>query len=598
MSAAVSAAWHLLRMAWSIDRRRLTEAAGLVLAGQLATPLLAVALRGFVNAALNGLLGRALTAAAAMSVLLVIELSFSHFAHLRYFELGEQCEVALYEELLLVTNGVAGIEHLDDPTTADTTALVREDLVRTRIALEAVLQISAMTAQIAVAAVLLAAVQPWLMLLPLAAAPAALISSRAQRLIEAAKERSAASTRRSAHLVELATRGDAIKEIRLFGAEEPVLDLQRQAWEQATVLRWSGVWRAAALRSAGQSLFVLANAAALILVVTHAARGRVTVGDVVLVVALAVPMSVQVSSALGLLSTLHGAARTFERITQLGTRATASHHPPVVPTAPVPAELRRGIEFDHVSFSYAGTTRPVLDDVCVTVPAGTSLAVVGDNGAGKSTLVKLLCGLYRPTSGRILIDGVDLATMAPSDWYAKVAPLFQDHMMLELTLRENVGIGHVSKIDDDEALTAALGRGGAERMLRQLPGGLDSLLGQSYGPGAQLSGGQWQSLSLARAAIRQAPLVLLLDEPAAALDAIAEQDLFDRFAASAPGSVQRGAITIFVSHRLSTVRMADQVLVLDGGSVAEQGTHNDLVNSGGLYAALFALQAEAYASPE
>jgi ATP-binding cassette subfamily B protein len=257
--------------------------------------------------------------------------------------------------------------------------------------------------------------------------------------------------------------------------------------------------------------------------------------------------------------------------------------------------LGDGIRLEGVSFSYPNSDRPILRDVDLHVRAGSSLALVGENGAGKSTLVKLLCGLYAPTGGRILVDGVDLATVPVQEWRSRIAMLFQDFARFELRLRDNVGVGDLRLIDDDAALDAALGAARAKGVKALLPDGLEGLLGRQFGDGTELSGGQWQSLGLARASMRTTPLLLALDEPASALDADAEHALFERFVdRSRQVRESAGAVTLFVSHRFSSVRTADHIVVLDGGTVLEEGSHQALTRRGGLYAELFALQARVY----
>ncbi len=330
-----------------------------------------------------------------------------------------------------------------------------------------------------------------------------------------------------------------------------------------------------------------------------ALRGHASAGDLVLVITLAVQVSVQVSGALSVLSLLQVAARTTDRIGEL--RAVAAAAPAgaaladAADPAPVPGRLTRGITLEDVSFAYPGAQRPVLSGVSVHIPAGSALALVGENGAGKSTLVKLLCGLYQPTSGRILIDGQDLAGLDPARWRSRVAALFQDFHRIELTLGMSIGHGDIARAGDTGAVSAAAGKARADRVLRAVPGGLNGYVGHSYTDGTELSGGQWQTVGLARALMRQHPLLLILDEPAAALDASAEHDLFERYASSA-GQAGRedGGITVLISHRFSTVGMADLIAVLDHGQLTECGTHRELMTAAGLYAELFTLQARAY----
>jgi ATP-binding cassette, subfamily B, bacterial len=242
---------------------------------------------------------------------------------------------------------------------------------------------------------------------------------------------------------------------------------------------------------------------------------------------------------------------------------------------------------------YGGIT--ALDGVSLEVLPAEIHALVGENGAGKSTLVKLLCRFYDPSLGRISVDGVDLARIDPDSWRGRIAAGFQDFVRFELLAQESVGVGDVPQLDDRRAVEAAIERAAAWDLLEDLPAGLDTPLGRTQRNGAELSGGQWQKLALARAMMRGRPLLLILDEPTSALDAHAEHELFERYAESA-GAVAKatGGIAIFVSHRFSTVRMADLIVVMHDGRVEEFGTHPDLLAAGGRYADLFELQARAY----
>jgi ATP-binding cassette subfamily B protein len=262
---------------------------------------------------------------------------------------------------------------------------------------------------------------------------------------------------------------------------------------------------------------------------------------------------------------------------------------------PVPARLRSGIELRDVSFRYPGAAEDALDSVSLFLPAGSTVALVGENGAGKTTLVKLLCRLYDPTSGSIRADGVELSRVDVDEWRARITAGFQDFARFELVARETVGVGDLPYLDDMDAVQGALARAEASAVAAELADGLETQLGTSFDGGTELSGGQWQKLALARALMRTDPLLLVLDEPTAALDAEAEHALFSRYASEARRVAAGGnAIVVLVSHRFSTVRMADTIVVLEGGRVVEAGTHAELRGAGGLYAELYELQARSY----
>jgi ATP-binding cassette subfamily B protein len=261
---------------------------------------------------------------------------------------------------------------------------------------------------------------------------------------------------------------------------------------------------------------------------------------------------------------------------------------------PVPDRLTRGIHFEHVSFRYPGTDRLVLDDVTVDLPAGAVVAIVGENGAGKTTLVKLVCRMYAPTSGQISADGLDLAGFPAEEWRARLAGAFQDFFRFEFRAHDTVGLGDVDRLDDRDVVETAVGRAGADDVIERLALGLDTQLGPTWDEGVEVSFGQWQKLALARGFMRDEPLVLVLDEPTAALDAETEHALFERYASASRSETEKGRVTILVSHRFSTVRMADLIVVMDGAHVVEVGSHAELMAKRGTYAELYGIQAAAF----
>jgi ATP-binding cassette subfamily B protein len=315
-------------------------------------------------------------------------------------------------------------------------------------------------------------------------------------------------------------------------------------------------------------------------------------------VTLAASVNELVTGAAGQVAWMLNSLKVVDRFLWLVDHASDAHRadaPPSGVAARVPDRLVDGITLHDVGFRYPETEEWVLRNVELDVPAGSTVALVGDNGAGKSTLVKLLARFYPPTEGTVLVDGVDLRDIPAEDWRARLSAGFQDFARLELIAAETVGIGDVPRVDDRVAVSGALERAGGTDVVTALPEGLETLVGSSFDGGQELSGGQWQKLALGRAMMREGPLLLLLDEPTASLDADTEHALFVRWtsAAQAVGRAT-GAVTVLVSHRFSTVRMADLIAVVDGGRIAEVGSHDELVARGGLYAELYELQARAY----
>ena len=255
---------------------------------------------------------------------------------------------------------------------------------------------------------------------------------------------------------------------------------------------------------------------------------------------------------------------------------------------PLPRPIRRGFEFHNVSFAYPGTDRLVLKNFNFAIQPGERIALIGENGQGKTTVVKLITRLYDPTEGQILLDGVDLRDYSLEDLHREMGVIFQDFMRYEMTVRENIGVGRVEVPHSDEDIEAAAHKSLAAEVVKKLAGGYDQMLGRRFVSGVDLSGGEWQRIALARAYLRDAQL-LILDEPTAALDAKSELEVFERFA-----ELTTGKMALLISHRFSTVRMADRIVVLAGGRLVEEGTHQQLIALGGNYAEMFEMQAASY----
>jgi ATP-binding cassette, subfamily B, bacterial len=255
---------------------------------------------------------------------------------------------------------------------------------------------------------------------------------------------------------------------------------------------------------------------------------------------------------------------------------------------PVPRPIRRGFEFRNVSFCYPGTSRLVLDRLNFHLHPHERVALIGENGQGKTTIVKLLTRLYDPTEGQILLDGVDLREYDLEDLYGEIGVIFQDFMRYEMTSRENIAVGRIEQIENLDLLQRAARKSLAHEVISRLPRDYEQMLGRRFETGVDLSGGEWQKIALARAYLRDAQ-ILILDEPTASLDARSETEVFRRFA-----ELTTGKMALLISHRFSTVRMADRIVVLENGNIAEEGSHDQLTGRGGRYAEMFEMQAANY----
>ena len=399
--------------------------------------------------------------------------------------------------------------------------------------------------------------------------------------------------RRSVYFRDLALTADASKELRIFGLggwvsrrySTSFLDAMADSWAQ----RRSG-YGTLALTAV---LFAGTVLAGLGVVTLAALDGQLDLGRYAVLFGAVLGTAMFMASDNDLRAAYGAAAvPAILDLERLSTEVEARHGPVrAATTTPLPAEAPAvAICFEGIDFSYPGADRPVFEGLDLEIPAGGSLAIVGINGAGKTTLVKLLGGLYRPQAGRITIDGVDLARVDPHEWRRHLAVLFQDYVRYALPAHDNVGFG-APGLDDPRACVTAAARAGALDLIDALEDGWDTVLSRTLTGGADLSGGQWQRVALARAllATEAGARVLVLDEPTANLDVRAEADIYDKFI-----DLTQGLTTIVISHRFSTVRRADQIVVIDDGRVTERGSHDDLLALGGRYATMFRVQADRF----
>jgi ATP-binding cassette subfamily B protein len=436
---------------------------------------------------------------------------------------------------------------------------------------------------------LLASIHPALVLMALFALPAVLTSTWRPVVERAAQERSAQANRLARHLFVTATTAPPGKEVRVTGIADRLVSRRRETWERGYAPISSARWRSAFWHTIAWAVFGCGYVGAVVFV---ASGLRAPPGDVILVLAAGARLSAYIGATVGEIGFLRGfwmdGSRRLAWLEDYAAALAASAD------FPAPSVLRHGIRFDHVSFTYPGTSRVVLDDVSLSLPVGSVVAIVGENGAGKTTLVKLLARMYEPTSGSIFVDDVPLARVSAKEWRARLAGAFQDFFRFEFRARHSVGLGDLPLLNDERAVVTAVERAGANDVVARLPSGLDTQLGPTWPGGVEVSFGQWQKLALARGFMRDHPLLLVLDEPTAALDSETEHALFERYAAASKSNREAGHITLLVSHRFSTVRMADLIVVLDGARVLEFGTHDELKAKGGHYSELYDIQAAAY----
>ena len=444
--------------------------------------------------------------------------------------------------------------------------------------------------------VLLATIYPPVLVVPLLAlAPA--LSDRAAGAVQQRADNALASGRRLLdELFGLATSAEEARELRTYEIAAALAARHAALAERVRRRKVRAALMSAALEGLGWLVFAVGVVAAIVVLVLRAAHGHVSPGQVVMAVTLLRRAQTQISRSTdtaGNLNTSLGAARQLLWLEdhERSLRVTGPQR------AAAPPRLRSGIVLDAARFACPGSPEEtVLGPLSLELPAGRAIALVGHNGAGKATLVKLLSGMYRPSEGAVLIDGIDLARIDLAEWRGRVSVAFQDFVRFQLRLRESVGVGDLAHIDDRDVVRAALARAGSGELEPELPDGLETHIGNRYTAGRELSGGQWQRLALARGLMRQASLLVVLDEPTANLDPPTEAALFARYARTARElGVAYGTITLLVSHRFSTVRNAEVIVVLEDGQAIESGSHEQLIAARGQYAELFELQARAYA---
>ena len=499
----------------------------------------------------------------------------------------DKVTITLESHVARLQASVATIAHQERPEYLDRLSVLRNQIFVLDHMYMSVFSTSGWILRLGVTVALLMSIHPALVLLAVFALPTVLTSTWRPAVERIAQERGAPASRMARHYFQLATTAPPGKEVRVTGIGGRLAGERRQWWE-----RWYGLvsaarWGSAAWHTLAWAVFGGAYVGAVVFVSSGL---RASAGDVLLVLAAGSRLSAYIGATVGEIGFLRG-------IWMDGSRRLAwleDYAASLVAHAdlPVPSQLRDGIRFDHVSFAYPGTDRLVLEDVTLELPPGAVVAIVGENGAGKTTLVKLLAKLYEPTSGVISVDGQPLTRMRADEWRERLAGAFQDFFRFELPARQSIGVGDIPRVDDEPAVVRAVDRAGADDVVAKWPAGLDTQLGPTWPGGVDVSFGQWQKLALARGFMRDHPLLLVLDEPTAALDAETEHALFERYAAAARGA--DGRITILVSHRFSTVRMADLIVVLDGARLVEVGTHEDLLSKGGQYAELYGIQAAAY----
>jgi len=502
------------------------------------------------------------------------------------------CELVAREhydrQIQLAAMNIEGIEHLEQTEYLDNLTALYDNTWAIGLSAWSAVEAVALAARLLLVLGLLGSISPALLGILLTGIIPLVFEQRARTVIQAADGARAQDKRLQRRLFEILTGGATGKEVRVAGTSADLVRLQREAAERSERIWLRANLRAGLLNALGWSIFSASFVAGLAVVVYSAARNPAHLGDIVLTITVGTQLRSIVESAVRASTNTGGAGRVLDPYRWL--RAYQADHASTA-AAPAPAEFTQGITFENVTFTYANSEHAALEDFSVTIPAGSVVAVVGEYGSGKTTIVKLLEKMYRPDSGRILIDGTDLAEFETRSWRAATSAAFQDFGRYHSTFAQGIMLGDLANPD---RVAAAVEYADAQALVDRLPHGVDTQLGRPFG-GVDLSEGQWQKLALARASMRQAPLLFVLDEPTASLDAPSEHAIFERYMRRAR-DIAPGGITVIVSHRFSTVAGADLILVLESGRLVEYGSHEELLARSRTYAELYSLQQTAYSA--
>ena len=585
----LSSIWRLCKLGYRREPQLLLVAFVFSLLAALPDSLIAVWFALLGTGVLQNNRGRVITATVGLGISATATWLLRIIGTRVQRRFRDKVTIALESHVATLQASTATIEHHERPEYLDRLAMLRNQVFVLDHMYMSVFSTCGWILRLGVTIGLLVTIHPALILLAVCAIPTVYTSAWRPAVEREVWENRAWAQRLSRHLFMTATTAAPGKEVRVTGIGPQLVDDRRKAWEWWYAGVSKARWQSAIWHSLAWALFGSGYAAAVVFV---AFGLKASAGTVLLVLAAGARLSAYVGGAVGEIGFLRSiwmdGAKRLAWLEDYVASLTASAD------LPVPSQLTKGIRFDKVSFAYPGTSRNVLENISIDLPSGAVVAIVGENGAGKTTIVKLLSKFYEPSSGAIYVDEQPLARIPAGGWRERLSGAYQDFFRFEFRARHSIGLGDLPRFDDVDAVSSAVERAGAEDVVARFPSGLETQLGRTWPEGVEVSFGQWQKIALARGFMRNEPLLVVLDEPTAALDAETEHALFERYAAAARGNGSSGRITVLISHRFSTVRMADLIIVLDGARVIETGSHDELIAKRGAYSELYGMQAAGY----
>jgi ATP-binding cassette subfamily B protein len=581
----------LFRAADAVDPVGVRAGLTLLLLSSLVRPLYPLLFKFLVDAATAQRTGAAVRSAVAIAVVTAIAGAAASYAGMYLWNAWERMTIVIDEQLVGLATRLGLIDRVEDDGFTDHMTLVRTNRQTFQQSMLALLFSGALLVQLLITVVILASVQPLLLLLPLFAIAPVAATRWAEARTQAVMKETAPQTREADAFVMVAVDPDAAGELRVLRIRDWLLERHRRAWDHVVRRQWRAETRGTIVTTLALLVFTVGFAGAIYVVTRSSLGGGATLGSVILVLTAGQQLHSQVAGVLNASGDLFRIRELIQHYRWL-VRFVAEHEE--TGTAPAPRSVEGAIRLEAVSYRYPGARRDAVDGVSLHLPAGAVVAIVGENGAGKTTLVKMLSGLLRPTTGRILIDGTDVTEVDATAWRGALSGAFQDFMRFEVLARESVGVGSLERIDDPGAVRHALRRADVAELEEILPHGLETPLGRAFLDGIDLSGGEWQKVALARAMMRDTAMLVVLDEPTYSLDVESERRVYDWFSRVARNETRQRTVTVIVSHRFSTVRTANLIAVMHEGRLVELGSHADLLARGGAYARMYRTQADAY----